>query len=128
MSDMLAHDALALDIIRVIALLLGGVVIGLSLFVLRLYFFAHRLMEKRGHGEEHATPYHVSLIAASHALLITAQIGVLVHRFGGENFVWWGAPVAVVAFSMSIWALTDMLRFENTQVNRMLQRPSSSGQ
>lgn len=120
MSDLLAHDALALDIIRIAALLLGGIVIGLSVFVFRLYLFAHRMMQKRGVGADHATPYHVSLIATSHGMLVLAQLGVLIHRIGGENFVWWGAPIAVVAFSLSIWALTDMLRFENTQVNRLI--------
>lgn len=121
MSDLLlAHSPLVLDAIRVTALLLGGVVLGLSIFVFRLYRYAHRLMSRKGLSENHASPYHVTLIAISHALLVLGQLGVLIHRFGGDEVVWWGAPIAILAFSCSIWALTDMLHFENTQISQLL--------
>lgn len=121
-NSLLAHHLLALDVLRLVALALGGIVLGLSLFVFRLYLYARSLARSRG-SYEGVGPYHVSLIAASHSLLVIGQIGVLIRRIGGEELVWWGAPISVVAFSCSIWALVDILRYENARVNELIRSP-----
>jgi hypothetical protein len=117
---MIAHQSFTLDILRLLLLLEGGIVLGLSLFVFRLYLFARSLARKRGEMPAGATPYHVSLIAISHALLVITQMAVLIGRFGTE-LAWYGSPVALVAFTLSIVSLIDMLQLQNSRIHHLVK-------
>ena len=108
------------DALRIAILIEGGLVLGLSAFVLRLYVTAVRLLRDRGTPVAGALPYHVGLVATSHSLLIVAQIAVVERRIGGE-VVWWGAPIALVAFTLSLAALVDMLRFQQLRIRRIIE-------
>jgi amino acid transporter len=114
-------ETLTLDVLRIVLLLEGGFVLGLTVFVLRLYLYARRLMSKSGESHQGAQPYHVYMIASSHALLVFTQMGVLIGRFGDEA-AWYGTPVAIVAFTLSIVALINILHLENSRIHRMIER------
>ena len=110
----------ALDTLRLLVLLEGGVALGMAGFVIRLYLHANRIAHNLDRPVPGALPYHVFVIASSHALLIVAQI-LTVATHLGEHFIVYGVPFAIVAFTLSIIGLVDMLRFQNLRINRLLE-------
>lgn len=115
-----------LDILRWMTLLLGGVSLGLTLFVLRMYRYANRLSKRAGVAKN-TLPYHVGVIATSHCLLIVGQMATVSHNIAeGEDWVWWGAPLALSVFTLSIVGLVDMLRHENLRIYQ-LTHPTEGG-
>lgn len=123
MLDLIAHHSTVLDILRVVLLLEGGMVLGLSLFVFRLYRYARQVSARHGITPSGAPPYHVALIAVSHGLLVLTQMAVLIGRLGSD-FAWYGAPIAIVAFTLSIVALVDLLQLENMRIHSVIQSRS----
>jgi hypothetical protein len=132
LSHIFGDEDLALDMLRYLALLEGGVVLGLSVFVFRLYMYARRLT-KRVTGKEAvgAPPYHVAAIAISHCFLILGQIAVVLDSVGGGHLVWFGTPIALVAFTLSLAALLNMLQHESLRIQNVLKaqvkRPRQPG-
>lgn len=120
-------ESLTLDVLRFLVAALGGVVLGLTFFVFRVYLYAYRLRRRTGNLGNGAGPYHVALIASAHFLLVLAQIGVVINRFGGEPLVWWGAPISLIAFTMSIIALVNMLHYEQARIVSIQGHTSSDG-
>jgi hypothetical protein len=118
--DLLAHHDGAFDMLRVVLLLEGGVVLGLSLFVFRLYMYMRKLTARHGKPQAGAPPYHVALIALSHGLLIVTQMAIIIARVGDE-IIWYGSPVAIVAFTFSIIALVNILQLENSRISALLK-------
>ena len=104
------------DLLRLVVLLAGGVVLGLSVFVFRLYLYARRL--SGAHGG--ASPYHVSLISLSHLILVVfamLQVGIRLHHHEGEFAI---TLISGVAFACSLLALVSVLRYENIRIYVLL--------
>lgn len=120
MLDLLAHHDGTFDIVRIVLLLEGGIVLGLSFFVFRLYLYMRRLTARHGKPQTGAPPYHVALIALSHALLILTQMAIIIGRVG-DRMIWYGSPVAIVAFTLSIIALVNILQLENSRISELLK-------
>lgn len=123
MPSLLAYHHEGFDALRYLVLLEGGIVIGLGLFVFRLYWFARQLARERaanGNSIAGVPPSHVAILTTSHALLVLAQMAIVTQRIGAE-FIWYVTPIAAVAFTMSIYALIIILRYENARINRYLK-------
>lgn len=121
MIRLLAHHQEAVDMLRFLTLLLGGAVLGLTVFVVRLYRYARRLSYKSGTPPGGVTPYHVALIATSHLLLIVVAIVLIVGHGNSEDIIWYGAPLMTIAFVLSILGLVDLLRYEDSRIKRTLK-------
>jgi len=123
-SLLLAHHDATLNFLRYAVLLEGGIVLGLSVFVFRLYRYARRLaaLEATATGKPltGASLYHVSVIASSHCLLVISAMAWITGHLG-SGFVWYGTPLSGVAFTLSIYGLVDVLRYENSQISRYLK-------
>lgn len=123
MPSLLAHHSESLDVLRWLVLLEGGIVIGMALFVFRLYWFARQLALRRaanGVGASGVPQSHVAVLTVSHALLVLAQMVIVTERIGSQ-FVWYVTPLAAVAFTMSIYGLVVILRYENSRIARYLK-------
>lgn len=121
MIKLLAHHQEAAEMLRLLALLLGGAVLGLTIFVVRLYRYARRLSYKSGSTPGGVTPYHVALIATSHLLLIVVAIVLIVGHDDSDDIIWYGAPVMTISFVLSILGLVDLLRYEDSRIKSSLR-------
>jgi len=110
----------ALDVLRVLIMALGGVTLGLAGFVLQLYWRANRIARQREVRVPGALPYHVALVATSHVLLILGAIGIVERRLG-DDVIWWGAPITLVAFTLSLIGLIDMLGYQKLRIVALMQ-------
>lgn len=116
------------DLIRFLTILEGGIVLGLSIFVLRLYKYANRVSKEHKERIPGALPYHVAVVAASHAIMVFLLLAHGVERHGQDEdflgaFWWWGSPLVVVAFTLSLIGLIDMLHYQQLRVHRLLKKP-----
>ena len=111
--------------LRVVALALGGLTLGLSLFVLRLYRYATRIAHGvQGQRVPGALPYHVSAMAAAHLILTAAAMAMIGHRMLNDlPVVWWYLVPNAVAWVLSLVALVSVLKWEQTRIHRLLKPP-----
>lgn len=120
----LLTDTTTFDVLRFLVVLEGGVVLGQSAFLLRLYRYARRLAiaQSAATGEPiaGATPYHVTAIALSHCLLVLSAMAWIIGHLG-ESWAWYGTPLSGIAFAVSIYGLVVILRYENTRASRYLR-------
>lgn len=126
----LLADTTTFDVLRLLVVLEGGIVLGLAVFVFRLYHYARRLavIESQATGAPAmgASPYHVSAIAGSHCLLVLSAMAWIVWNLG-ERWVWYGTPLSAVSFALSIYGLVVILRYENSRISRYLRPYKNAG-
>lgn len=95
------------DAIRVVALLLGGAALGFTLLICYLYHQAWRYKSTNGI----VSPHHVAYIGSAHICLIVGLMSSILARVRAhEDFTWWVTPFALVGFSLTIFALVQLLR------------------
>lgn len=121
------------DLVRFLVVAMGGLVFGLSVFVMRLYWYANKLLKRSGERIPGALPYHVAAISLSHLILVGVAMGHAAYRHGayrsggvvGENYLglfwWWGTPLVLFSFSLSLFALLDMLKYQQMRVHKLLK-------
>lgn len=110
---------------RVVVLALGGLTLGLALFVLRLYRYATRIAKGvQGQRVPGALPYHVGAMAAAHLLLTAAAMAMIGHRMvTGRPIYWWYLLPNAAAWALSLVALASVLKWEQTRIHRLLKPP-----
>lgn len=99
-------------------LLEGGLALGLALYVIHMYLRGNRISKAMDRPVPGALPYHVYMIATSHSLLIAATMIAIAVRIR-DPFIWWGTPIAIVAFTVSLIGLVDMLKFQRLRIYRL---------
>jgi hypothetical protein len=108
--------------IRIVSIAMGGMVVGLSLFVLRLYMAANRIANTSHQRVPGALPYHVWAMALSHLLLTQAAISLITYRMlTGRHIYWWFIVPATVGWALSLFALATLLKWEQTRVHLILK-------
>lgn len=95
------------DAIRVVTLLAGGAALGMTLLICVLYHQAWRHLSPNGI----VSPHHVAYIGTAHMFLIVGLMSAILARVKGqESFTWWVTPFALVGFSLTLFALVQLLR------------------
>lgn len=93
--------------VRVLALLEGGVALGMTLLIAVLYQQAWRYLKPR----PLVLARHVAYIGTAHMLLILAlMVTILLRVQGHDPFSWWVTPLSITGFSLTILALVQLLR------------------
>lgn len=62
-------------------------------------------------------PLHVWLVTASTLLLVAAECGTVASKIG-QTPVWYGTPLALVAFSLLLASLVTVAQYENRVTGR----------
>lgn len=113
------------DTLRYLVLMEGGIVLGLAAFVFRLYSYTRTLAERQarslGQPVAGASPFHVAMVSLSHCVLVLMAM-ILVTTQLGEDFVWYVTPLAGVAFTLSLYSLVDIVRYENSRLLILRQK------
>ena len=95
------------DAIRIVALLAGGAALGMTLLIFVLYHQAWRHASTSGI----VSPHHVAYIGTAHTFLIIGLMASILARVQRDDtFSWWVTPFALVGFSLTLFALVQLLR------------------
>lgn len=57
-------------------------------------------------------PLHVWMVTASTLLLVAAECGTVASSLG-DKLVWYGSPLALIAFTLLLGSLVTIARYEN---------------
>lgn len=128
--EMAVHKVLArIDVdIRLLVLALGGLNLGLTLLVMRLYFLAHSYKEVSPRRVPGALPYHVGIMAGAHSLLSVSCLVLLGYRiFSNEPIYLWFISSVSVAWLMTLFALITVLKYEHCRLRDILKEDHTGG-
>jgi hypothetical protein len=105
-------------LVQLAVLFEGGVVLGLAAFVLWLYVVANRAIKNRLELRiPGAMPYHVAAMAAAHCSLVLATVS----RNVAVGLSWWSTPLVLIGYTLSLFALLTMLRWQQTRAYLVLK-------
>lgn len=116
---------LVYDAIRWLALLEGSLVLGLAVFVLRMYWYANTLQNKLPDRIPGALPYHVAVIASSHIImLIWLEYRIAFRIDNNIDHIAYETVLAIFVYSLTAFAMIDMLKYQQLRIHKLLKPKS----
>lgn len=110
-------DSTALgDALRIVTILELAVTAGLACAILGVYAIANRHIARVDSERHGALLHHVIAVSISYGLLAIFGIAELQGYYGSR--LTYRAPIGFVAANFGIYAMIEMLRFQNTRLDR----------
>jgi uncharacterized membrane-anchored protein len=108
-------EALA-DAMRIVTVVEIGIAAGLAVAVLSIYVVANLHISKADQTERGTLTRHVIAISASYFLLSAFAVAEIEGYYGTP--LTWRTPIGFVASNIGIYAMVEMLRFQNARLDR----------
>jgi drug/metabolite transporter (DMT)-like permease len=104
------------DAMRIVTVVELAIVAGLAMTVFGLYYVSNKHISKADSTDRGALTRYVVAMALSYVALCTFAIAEIEGFYGTP--LTWRTPIGFVAANLGMYALVEMLRFQNMRLDR----------